>query len=132
MLTTTLALVMCAALAWLMIMTPTIIRLKLWTLGGFKLASGNRELLPVGRPWVGRAERASRNMLENMILFIALVAAVHFAGKTGPRADLGATIFFWARFAYWLAYFAGIPYLRTTLWSTGVVGMLLIGLAAIA
>jgi hypothetical protein len=29
-----------------------------------------------------------------------LLGAVHFAGRAGPQADLGASILLWARLAY--------------------------------
>lgn len=130
MLTTTQALLASAALTWLMIMLPATVKLRLWTPGGFRLAAGNRESSPEPSPWIARAERAARNMLENMVLFVAVVAAAHFANKAGQVADLGASIFFFARIAYWFAYLAGIPYLRTGLWLVGVVGMILIGIEA--
>ena len=62
-------------------------------------------------------------MVENLVLLVALVAAVRFAGRAGPQADFGATLFFWARVAYWPCYLAGVIYLRTVLWLVGVIGL---------
>lgn len=39
---------------------------------------------------------------------------------------LGAQIFFWARLAYAFVYLAGIPWLRTGVWTVSVVGMALV------
>ncbi len=93
--------------------------------GLVKLA-GNREDVPVLAGWAGRAQRAHRNMIENLVLFAALVIVAHLAGKTGGMVLLGAQIFFWARLAYALIYVAGIPWLRTASWAVSVVGMILI------
>jgi uncharacterized MAPEG superfamily protein len=93
--------------------------------GLVKLA-GNREDVPVLTGWAGRAQRAHRNMIENLVLFAALVIVAHLAGKTGGMVLLGAKIFFWARLAYALIYVAGIPWLRTASWAVSVVGMILI------
>jgi uncharacterized MAPEG superfamily protein len=93
--------------------------------GLVKLA-GNREDMPTLTGWAGRAHRAHRNMLENLVLFAALVLVAHIAGKSGPMVLLGAQVFFWARLAYALIYVAGIPWLRTASWAVSVVGMILI------
>jgi uncharacterized MAPEG superfamily protein len=93
--------------------------------GLVKLA-GNREDVPTLTGWAGRAQRAHRNMLENLALFAVLVLVAHIAGKSGPMVLLGAQIFFWARLAYALIYVAGIPWLRTASWAVSVVGMILI------
>jgi uncharacterized MAPEG superfamily protein len=87
---------------------------------------GNRENLPTMTGFAGRAQRAHRNMLENLPLFIALVLAAHIAGKANATTLLGAELFFWARLAYSVIYLAGIPWLRTLAWAVSVVGLVLI------
>jgi uncharacterized MAPEG superfamily protein len=39
---------------------------------------------------------------------------------------LGASVFFWARLAYFFAYLAGVKVLRTVLWTVSIAGMWLI------
>jgi uncharacterized MAPEG superfamily protein len=85
---------------------------------------GNRENLPAFEGWAGRAQRAQRNMLENLIIFAALVLVAQFAGKTNVATGLGAQLFFWSRLAYAPAYVIGIPWLRTALWGVSFVGLL--------
>jgi len=85
---------------------------------------GNRENLPAFEGWVGRAQRAQRNMLENLIIFAALVLVAQFAGKTNVATRLCAQLFFWSRLAYAPAYVIGIPWLRTGLWGVSFVGLL--------
>jgi uncharacterized MAPEG superfamily protein len=90
-----------------------------------KLAS-NRDNMPVLTGWVGRADRAHHNMLENLVLFAALVLIAVVSNKTSSTTLLGAQLFFWARVAYAVVYLIGIPWLRTGVWFVSIVGLLLI------
>jgi uncharacterized MAPEG superfamily protein len=87
---------------------------------------GNREGLPVFTGWAGRAQRAHHNMLENLVLFAALVLICAIANKTNATTLLGAQLFFWARLAYAVVYVAGVPYLRTAAWLVSVIGLVMI------
>lgn len=93
---------------------------------GLPRLAGNREALPDFTGWVGRAMRAHRNMLENLVLFAALVLAAQAAGLANETTALGALLFFWARVAYAVIYLAGIPWLRTGAWAVSMVGLVLI------
>jgi len=93
---------------------------------GLPPLAGNREKLPELTGWAGRAARAHRNMLENLVLFAGLVLVAHVAGKANATTALGAQIFFWARLAYAAIYVAGVPWVRTGVWGVSVVGLLLI------
>jgi len=89
--------------------------------------AGNREpSLPDLTGWAGRAERAHRNMMNNLPLFIALVLIAQLAGKTNATTALGAELFFWGRLAYAAIYVAGLPWLRTVSWLVSVIGLILI------
>jgi len=87
---------------------------------------GNREGLAPCTGWAGRAYRAHHNMLENLVLFAALVVVAVLSNKTNSTTVLGAQIFLWARVAYALVYLAGIPWLRTLTWLVSVIGLILI------
>lgn len=93
---------------------------------GLPALAGNREGLPPCTGWAGRAYRAHHNMLENLVLFAALVLIAVVTNKTNPTTLLGAQLFFWARLVYALVYLAGIPWLRTAVWTVSVIGMILI------
>jgi uncharacterized MAPEG superfamily protein len=116
-------LVWSAILTWLMLMVASLLVSKGWTAPGMEVAFGNRENIPTPMSLAGRADRAAKNMLENLAIFTALVAALHMAGKASAQAQLGANIFFWARVAYWPAYVAGIIYLRTAIWLVSIIGL---------
>ncbi|MGE5146420.1 MAG: MAPEG family protein [Candidatus Eiseniibacteriota bacterium] len=92
---------------------------------------GNRENLPECTGWAGRAQRAHRNMLENLVLFAALVLVAQVAGKANAMTALGAQLFFWARLVYAPVYIIGIPWVRTAVWAVSVVGLVLIFLQLI-
>ncbi len=93
---------------------------------GLSTLAGNREGMPELKGWAGRATRAHRNMLENLVLFAALVLVAAIADKTNGTTLLGAQIFFYARIVYALVYVAGIPWLRTAVWTVSVVGLAMI------
>jgi uncharacterized MAPEG superfamily protein len=115
------------ALTWVMLFSAGVLRARAWTPAGLKVAFGNRHDTPATQPpWVDRADRAAKNMLENLPLFIGLVAVAHLGGRHTDRVDLGAHLFFWARVAYWPIYLAGIPVVRTLVWYVSIAGLALI------
>jgi uncharacterized MAPEG superfamily protein len=98
---------------------------------GLMTLAQNREKLPELTGWAGRAARAHRNMMENLVLFAALVLVAVMADKTNNMTLLGAQIFFWARLVYAGVYIAGIPWLRTGVWTVSVIGLVMIFLQLI-
>jgi uncharacterized MAPEG superfamily protein len=98
---------------------------------GLPMLAGNREGMPEIKGWGGRAARAHRNMLENLVLFAILVIAALLADKTNGTTLLGAQIFLYARIAYALVYIAGLPWIRTGVWAVSVVGLAMIFLQLI-
>lgn len=93
---------------------------------GLPTLAENREGIPEMTGWAGRAQRAHRNMLENLILFAILVLVAHAAGIRNGTTLLGAQLFFWGRIAHAAIYIAGIPWIRTIAWCVSVLGLLLI------
>lgn len=94
--------------------TPT------WTRHGARLAFGNREQLPERSAFAQRADRAAKNMLENMVLFIGLFAA---AQSRGVNAELGCAVFFSARVVYFGLYLGGVAYVRSAAWMVSLLGL---------
>jgi uncharacterized MAPEG superfamily protein len=93
---------------------------------GLGTLAGNREDMPALTGWAGRAQRAHRNMLENLVLFAALVLVAKAAGVSNATTVLGAQLFLWGRVAYAVIYLIGVPWLRTGAWFVSVVGLALI------
>ena len=125
MMTTVQALIWSGILTLLMLVVQLTLCTKAWTPPGLMDAFGNRENLPTPSGMAGRADRAARNMIQGMVMFLTLVLAAHIAGKAS-QAALGATVFFWARLVYWPLYLGGIVYLRTLAWIVSIIGLLLI------
>ena len=88
--------------------------------------AGNRETPVECRGWVGRAQRAHRNMLESVALFGILVLVAHVTGRANEMTALGAALFFWARVAYTVIYLAGVTWVRSLLFGVSMVGLVLI------
>jgi len=89
---------------------------------GLPEVAGNREgFTPKGM--ADRAKRAHANMLENLVLFAALVLVVQVGGLNNDLTALGAQIFVIARLVYAVIYLIGVPWLRTILWAVSAVGM---------
>ena len=93
---------------------------------GLNTLAGNREGMADLTGFAGRSRRAHLNMIENMVLFTALVLVAAVAGKANAMTAMGALIFFWARLAYAAIYLLGIPWLRTLAWFVSVIGMVII------
>ena len=117
-----------AALAWIMLMTAALLR----TRGNVALMFGNRDNLPVATPLEERADRAAKNMLENLVLFTAAYIAAKSAGASGWKVEHGAQLFVAARVLYFVLYLAGVKVVRTLAWFVGVVGIGLLIAAALA
>ncbi len=93
---------------------------------GLKYAVSPRDtwLNPTGT--AGRIERSYFNLLETLGPFAALVLVVLYTGNANANTALGAQIYFWGRVLYFPAYIAGIPYLRTLIWTVSTFGLALI------
>ena len=120
-----LSLVICMTLlTWVTVLVASLIRARAWTPSGLMLAMGNRDDLPPATPLAGRACRAAANTFENLVFFVALALAAQLAGVgANERVLLGAQVFLWARLVYLAVYLAGIPFLRTGVWTVSIVGL---------
>jgi uncharacterized MAPEG superfamily protein len=88
--------------------------------------AGNRERPIECRGWVGRAQRAHRNMLESVGLFAALVLVAHVSGRANVMTALGAEVFFYGRLAYAFIYWFGVPWIRSLVFGVSMIGLTLI------
>lgn len=107
-------------LLFIMLLSASLIRARAWSPAGTILALQNRDNLPEHTPLSARADRAAKNMLEAMVLFMAALLVARLGGGDAASIAHSAAIFFWARVVYWFVYLAGVPYLRTAVWGVGV------------
>lgn len=71
----------------------------------------------------GRAARASSNFRETYPAFIALTAGLLLTGETSGLGVTGAIVWFIGRIVYYPLYLAGIPYIRSLVWTGSMVGL---------
>jgi uncharacterized MAPEG superfamily protein len=77
----------------------------------------------------GRLQRAQHNFLETFPLFAAAVLIADATNRHGAMAVWGAQLYFYARALYLPIYAAGIPVVRTLVWSVASLGIAMILLA---
>ena len=73
-----------------------------------------------------RLDRAYKNFLQTFAFFAAGVLMVHLTGRSSTLTVLGAQLYFYARLVYVPLYAFGIPVVRTLVWLTSVVGIVLV------
>jgi uncharacterized MAPEG superfamily protein len=79
-----------------------------------------------------RLQRAFGNYRESFVYFAVSVLMVTALAKNNPTSALGAQIYFWSRLIYIPAYAAGIPVVRTVIWTASIVGVVMVLGAALA
>ena len=97
---------------------------KAQTGNAYSVGPRDEDLKPAAM--AGRADRAYRNLLESLPVFAIAVLIVESAGTSDFWTALGAQIFFWARVAFVPAYMSGLPWVRSLIWNTSMVGLALI------
>ena len=90
---------------------------------GLPVLAGNRQTMPEITGWAGRAMRAHRNMLENLILFAIVVLVAKAIGVSNNMTVLGAEVFVAGRVAHAVLYIIGVPWLRTAAFAVSLVGL---------
>jgi uncharacterized MAPEG superfamily protein len=93
---------------------------------GAAWAASARDVTP---PLIGvaaRFDRARGNFLETFPLFVAVVLVAQLLQRHDALTILGAQLYFWSRLIYVPIYAAGIPYLRTLIWTVSIVGIVLV------
>lgn len=92
---------------------------------GWVLGPRDGEPKPLGKV-AARLDRARGNFLETFPLFAAAVLAAYLLQRHDGITALGAQLYFWARLAYVPVYAAGIPYLRTLIWTVSLAGIVML------
>jgi uncharacterized MAPEG superfamily protein len=87
--------------------------------------AGSKESLPA-ESFAGRAQHASQNMLESLVLFAVLVIVTEITNRNNASTGLGAEVFFAARVLYAAVAMIGLPWLRAALWCVSIAALVLI------
>ncbi len=91
----------------------------------WNVSSRDEPARPLGK-YAARFERGYKNFLESFPLFAATVLLAAALGRTNAASVWGAQIYIWARVLYIPAYMAGLPWVRTLVWTASFVGILMI------
>ena len=73
-----------------------------------------------------RMLRAFANFRETFVYFAVAILLVALMGKNNASSALGAQLYFWARVVYVPVYAAGIPALRTAIWTVSIIGIVMV------
>ena len=114
------------ALMWLPYTLDLLVRQGLMT------AFGNRDDARPMSAWADRAKRAHVNAIENLVVFAALILALHAAGVSSAITTTAAIVYFWTRLAHYIVYTLGIVVVRTLVWSAGWVCLLVLAWQLVA
>ncbi len=88
--------------------------------------SARDETLPAPLPLVGRLMRAQANFFETFPIVAAAILIDWAAGLFDPVTRLGAALWLGARVVYLPLYAAGVPVVRTLVWSVSTLGIILL------
>lgn len=89
--------------------------------------SARDEQMPPPEPLVGRLLRAQANYFETFPVVAALLIIIALLPSlSGPVTIAGASLWLGARIVYLPLYAAGVPVVRTVVWSIGFLGILLL------
>lgn len=80
----------------------------------------------------GRFQRAFANFKETFVFFAVAVLLVTVLVRESELSAWGAHLYFWARLLYVPVYAAGIPGLRSAIWTVSLLGIALILLSLLA
>ena len=118
------ALILTGVLSMLLAFLPGTVRVAR---GEVAWGLGNREAPPPGDPpWLGRAQRAHQNLLENLPLFTMLVLTLHLVERNDAMTAVASWVFFGARVAHAAVYMAGITIVRTLVFYVSIAAELVI------
>ena len=85
--------------------------------------SARDQELPPPNPVTGRTMRAQANFLETFPIAIVALLGVVVAGRTSQWTALGGWVWLGARLVYLPLYAAGVPVVRTIVWTIGMIGL---------
>ena len=99
---------------------------------GTRWAAGPRDgATPPLNAMGGRIDRAWKNYLETLPLFVGAVLLQAASNHESALAPLGAQLYFWARVVYLPAYASGLPFVRTLAWTVAITGVVLLLVACL-
>lgn len=93
---------------------------------GIKWGLGPRDSANDHTTLQGRANRTVANHIESMLMFVPLALAAHAMGLEGDMIKKAVWLYLGSRAVYPFTYWTGLSYVRTIVWTIGVVGTLML------
>jgi uncharacterized MAPEG superfamily protein len=91
---------------------------------------GPRDTLPEPGVFRARALKASANSAESLPVFLTLaLLSLILEDANMPLAIMGAQMYLVARVAYLAVYLAGVPYIRSAVFTAAAAGLVIMGYA---
>jgi len=93
--------------------------------GGIRWIFHNRDTVLEGvAPWGGRGVRAHANMADNLAIYAAVISIAYVTGAANATTAIAGTVLLTARVLHAAIYIAGMPYLRTAVFTVAQLAML--------
>lgn len=90
---------------------------------GLEWAASNREQIVDGPAWVGRADRAQRNHHDNLAMIAAVILIAQVTGQADEVTANAAIAILTSRVLHGVAYYAGIPLVRSLAYFGSIIGV---------
>ncbi len=90
---------------------------------GLKWAAGPRDEVRTVDGVAARLDRALRNFMETFPFFATAVIVAYLGGKLGDLTLWGSVLYVAARALYVPLYAAGVPLVRSVVWTAAMVGL---------
>ena len=104
----------------------------LFAVAGPRVYMGPRDSLPEDSVLRGRALKASANFAESLPIFLGLGVLSFVVPEADQQLALvGAQMFVLSRLAYIAVYVAGVPFIRSIVFTVGLVGLGAMALALV-
>ena len=84
------------------------------------------ETMPPLDPLAGRLLRAQANLYETLPLFVAALLGAAFLDRLGWKTEVGSLLYVVGRAVYLPLYAAGVPKVRTLVWTVSLIGLLMV------
>jgi uncharacterized MAPEG superfamily protein len=97
---------------------------KIKAMGG-EWAMSNRDEAPTTNiaPWIGRADRAQRNHLDNLPMLAIVILIAHITGRHDSITAIASAVILVSRVGHSLSYIAGITQLRPLCYLLSIIAM---------
>jgi uncharacterized MAPEG superfamily protein len=84
---------------------------------------GNRDTVPLVKPWVERADRAQRNHHDNLAMIAVVILVAHLTGQADGVTAIASIAVLCFRIAHGVTYIMGIPALRSMFYAASIAAL---------